>query len=66
MKTPKMKPTNGWAVVDKDGDVWFAASSGACVRETVVERGQEISSRFSYYAPFAVVHVTITQRKAKP
>jgi hypothetical protein len=70
-KTPKMKSTNGWAVVDRDGDVWKCFCSGRVQHdEHAKQQAQEVARRMDTsingaFAPFTVVHVTITQRKER-
>ena len=65
MKTPKIKPTNGWAVVDKNGNLWgiYAPHRYMAIKEISTIK---LLGFFERNAPFTVVPVTITQRKAKP
>ena len=75
MKTPKMKPTNAWAVVDKDFDAhaWHDENLAieGCIsiydkRHQARYVASSLSKQSSTDAPFTVVPVTIIPRKAKP
>jgi hypothetical protein len=62
-KTPKIKPTNGWAVVDKNGILWASELQRWIAMEDIEHKNT--SRLYERFALFTVVPVTIIRRKEK-